>query len=295
MDFQALKIFKCVAELGSISNAARELTYAQSYISTKIQQLEDELQTTLLYRHNRGTTLTPKGKILLEYVNNIFHLIDETRKEIRVDQTPKGPLIIGSMETTAAVRLPCLFLKYNREYPDVDIILKTGPSEQNIQGVLQYGLDGAFVAGPIEHPDLIQKGVFEEELVIVTDTAQPTLISLKDIQSRNLLVFNSGCYYRKKLEQLFHQEGLVPNKIMEFDTIEAIIGCVSAGFGVSMLPQSVIERQTKDETLRKHSVPYPYGIVKTKFIYRKEKFMPASLKKFIDMLNIEAELLGNIS
>ncbi|AZV44022.1 LysR substrate-binding domain-containing protein [Peribacillus asahii] len=120
------------------------------------------------YRHNRGTTLTSKGKMLLTYSEQIFQLIEETTKVMKDDQTPKGPLIIGSMETTAAVRLPSLLTKYHHAYPDVDLILKTGPTEQNIQGVLQYDLDGAFVAGPIDHPELIQKTVIEEELVLIT-------------------------------------------------------------------------------------------------------------------------------
>ncbi len=158
------------------------------------------------------------------------------------DQIPKGPLVIGSMETTAAVRLPALISTYHKEYPDVDFTLKTGSTEQNIQGVLQYELDGAFVAGPIEHTELIQKEVIEEELVLITDTIQPPLSSIKDIQTRTLLVFRSGCSYRAKLEQWLHQEGVIPNKIMEFGTLDAIIGCVSAGLGISMLPNSVIAK-----------------------------------------------------
>lgn len=125
MDLQALKIFRIVAEKGSISQAARELNYAQSNISTKIQQLEAHLQTSLFYRHNRGITLTVKGQILLAYTEKIFHLIDETIKVMKDDSIPKGPLCIGSMETTAAVYLPQLLSKYHNDYPNVDLSLKT--------------------------------------------------------------------------------------------------------------------------------------------------------------------------
>ena len=100
MDLHALNIFKSVAEKGSISQAARDLNYAQSNITTKIQQLENDLQTTLFYRNNRGTTLTSKGKVLLTYAENIFNLIEETVKVMQDNQIPQGPLSIGSMETT---------------------------------------------------------------------------------------------------------------------------------------------------------------------------------------------------
>ncbi|HZG73399.1 MAG TPA: LysR substrate-binding domain-containing protein, partial [Chondromyces sp.] len=208
-------------------------------------------------------------------------------------QIPKGPLVIGSMETTAAVRLPALISKYHKGYPDVDLTLKTGPTEQNIQGVLQYELDGAFVAGPIGHPELIQKEIIEEELVLITDTIQPPLTSIKDIQTRTLLVFRPGCSYRAKLEQWLHQEGVIPSKIMEFGTLDAIIGCVSAGLGISMLPLSVVAKHIQEGTLRQHSVPNKYGKVKTIFIYRKDRYVPTSLIKFINMLGNEVGLLNN--
>jgi molybdate transport repressor ModE-like protein len=283
MDLHALKVFQLVAQMGSISSAARELNFAQSNITTKIQQLENHLQTTLFYRNNRGTTLTPKGKMLLTYTKKIFQLIDETSKVMKDDETPKGPLIIGSMETTAAVRLPSLLSKYHHDYPDVDLTLITGPTEHHIQGVLQYDLDGAFVAGPVDHPELTQKKLIEEELVLITDMLHSSMSSIKDIQTRTLLVFRSGCSYRAKLEQWLHQEGITPNKIMEFGTLEAILGCVSAGLGISMLPYAVIEKYVQAGTLRHHAIPNPYSKVETVFIHRKDTFMPTSLIRFIDM------------
>ena len=285
MDLHTLKIFQTVAKLGSISQAARELQYAQSNITMKIQQLESDLQTTLFYRHNRGTALTTKGSLLLTYAEKIFDLIEETKNVMMDDQTPRGPLIIGSMETTAAVRLPVIFSKYHKDFPEVDLTLKTGSTEQNIQAVLQYELDGAFVAGPINHPDLIQKEVFEEELVLITDKDHPPISSIKDVQTRTLLVFHKGCAYREKLEQWLHQEKMIPNKIMEFGTLDGIVGCVFAGLGISMLPYSVIAKHIQEGSLRQHSLPNHYGKVKTMFIYRKETYLPTSLLKFIDMLN----------
>ncbi|MGM0879684.1 MAG: LysR family transcriptional regulator [Bacillota bacterium] len=285
MDLHALKVFQLVAQMGSISSAARELNFAQSNITTKIQQLENQLQTTLFYRNNRGTSLTPKGKMLLTYTEKIFQLIEETSKMMKDDETPKGPLIIGSMETTAAVRLPSLLSKYHHDYPDVDLTLITGPTEQHIQGVLQYDLDGAFVAGPVDHPGLIQKKLIEEELVLITDMLHPSMSSIKEIQTRTMLVFRTGCSYRAKLEQWLHQEGITPNKIMEFGTLEAILGCVSAGLGISMLPLAVIEKYVQAGSLRYHLIPNPYGKVETVFIHRKDTFLPTSLKKFIDMFS----------
>ncbi|MFJ8234146.1 LysR family transcriptional regulator [Ureibacillus sp. NPDC094379] len=291
MDLQSLRFFRAVAESGSISKAAKELNYAQSNLTSKIQQLEENLETTLFYRHNRGTTLTDKGKVLLSYTDEIFHLLDEVREAMSDVQIPKGPLIIGSMETTAAIRLPALLSKFHREYPAVDLTLKTGPTEQNVQGVLQYELDGAFVAGPVEHPDLTYQTVIEEELVLVTDTLHQPLTSLKDIQNRTILVFRNGCSYRARFEGWLHHEGVIPEKIMEFGTLDGIIGCVSAGLGISLLPLSVVDKYVKEELLIQHSIPKRFGNVKTIFIYRKYKYMSNTLKRFTEMLNLENIML----
>ena len=287
MDFHSLRFFQAVAGLGSISKAAKELNYAQSNLTAKIQQLESSLQTTLFYRHNKGVTLTDKGKILLTYTEEIFQLLEEVREVLNDDQTPKGPLVIGSMETTAAVRLPALLAKFHRQYPAVDLTLKTGPTEQNLQGVLQYELDGAFVAGPIEHPDLTYKTLIEEELVLVTDTLHHPLTSLNEIQNRTILVFRSGCSYRARFEEWLHNEGIMPEKIMEFGTLDGIIGCVSAGLGISLLPRSAVTKYVEEGLLIEHLIPEKFGKVKTIFVYRKDKYMSASLNKFTEMISCE--------
>lgn len=285
MNFNTLKIFQTVAKKGSISQAARELQYAQSNITMKIQQLESELQTTLFYRHNRGTVLTAKGNMLLTYSDKIFNLIEETKNMVTDDNIPRGPFIIGSMETTAAVRLPAVLSKYHKKYPEVALSLKTGSTEENILGVLNYELDGSFVSGPINNPELIQQEVFEEELVFITDTLHSPISSLEEIENKTLLVFHKGCSYRERLEQLLLKEGVIINNIMEFGTLDAILGCVSAGLGISMLPQSVVEKYLKEEILRQHSIiPSQYRKVKTIFIYRRDKYAPTSLIKFSNLL-----------
>ena len=287
MDIQALRFFQAVAKAGSMSKAAREINYAQSNLTAKIQQLEADLQTKLFYRHNRGTILTDKGKMLLSYSDEIFQLLNEVRNVMVDDYTPKGPLAIGSMETTAAVRLPQLLSKFHHQYPAVDLTLKTGPTEQHVADVLQYKLNGAFVAGPIQHPDLSFSNVIEEELVLITDTLEQPLQSIADLKKRTILVFRQGCSYRAQFEAWLHQEGVIPEKIMEFGTLDGIIGCVSAGLGVSLLPKSVVEKHMKDNLIMKHSIPEKFGKVNTIFIYRENEYVSVSLKKFIEMIGDE--------
>ncbi|MFC5448979.1 LysR family transcriptional regulator [Paenibacillus aestuarii] len=281
MDIQLLKVFHTTAQEGSISKAAAKLNFAQSNVTHKIQQLEADLQTTLFYRHNRGITLTPSGQILVTFAEKILNVIQEARHAVGDSAVPSGPLHIGSMETTAAVRLPNLLTKYHHSFPSVDFTLTTGPTEKHIQAVLHYEINGAFVAGPVDHPDLIQEEVIHEELVFLTSKKHPPITSVKDVQLRTLLVFPNGCSYRAKLLQLLQEEGILPAKVMEFGSIETIIGCVGAGLGISLMPRSLVAEAVRQDRLRSHNIREGNAIITTVFIRRKDALMTPALSAFI--------------
>ena len=284
MDLQDLKFFQAVARTGSISKAARELNYAQSNLTARIRRLESKLGTSLFYRYHRGTALTDKGRILLSYTEKIFRLVDEARQAVSDQQTPGGPLFIGSMETTAAVRLPKLLALYHQAYPEVDITLRTGTTEDNVKAVLHYELDGAFVAGPVEHPDLACETVVEEELVLVTAAAHRLPSSLKGARNRTILVFRQGCAYRARFEEWLRHEGIIPDKIIEFGTLDGMIGCVAAGLGISLLPRSVVEKHAADHRLGLCALPDRFGKATTVFVFRKDPYMAAPLRAMIEMI-----------
>jgi len=295
VDLQTLRFFRAVARSGSISGTARDMNYAQSNLTARIRQLEADLGTRLFYRHNRGTTLTDKGRVLLAYAEKILQLVEEAQHVMRDDETPRGPLAIGSMETTAAVRLPNLLARFHRLYPGVALALKTGPTRQNIEDVLNHELDGAFVAGPVEHPGLRFTTAFEEELVLVTDPSAGLLSSAKALRDRTILVFHSGCSYRARFEDWLRHEGIVPEKVMEFGTLDGIIGCAAAGLGVALLPRSTVEKHVRDHLVAGHPIPDPFGKVQTVFIYRNEEYLPTPLKKMIELLNDGQRTDGGIA
>lgn len=281
MDIQMLKVFYTTAQEGSISKAAAKLNFAQSNVTHKIQQLEADLQTTLFYRHNRGITLTPSGQILVTYAEKILHMIQEARLAVGDSGLPSGPLHIGSLETTAAVRLPILLTKYHTDYPKVDFTLTTGPTEQHISAVLHYDLNGAFVAGPVEHPDLVQEKVIDEELVLLTPLSHPPVRTVQDLELRTLLMFPDGCSYRAKLLQLLQEGGIIATKVMQFGSIETIIGCVGAGLGISLMPRSFVTEASQQDRIRFHDIQSEHTIVNTVFIRRKDALITPAFSAFL--------------
>ncbi|NEW07191.1 LysR family transcriptional regulator [Paenibacillus sp. SYP-B3998] len=281
MESADLRVFQMVAREGSITKAALRLGYVQSNVTARIQQLESELGTVLFFRHNRGMTLSLSGKTLLAYTDRIVGLLDEATKALSSSSEPSGPLMIGSTQTAAAVRLPKLLASYYEQHPHVLLSLTTGSTQFLMEKVLHYELDAAFIGCQCDHPELRSIPAFDEELVIVSTASVTTL---EEAVTRPILVLNSGCSYRDVLEQWLRSSGLTQSIIMEFGMLEAIIGGVSAGLGISLLPKTVIHKQEAEGLVRTHAIPDSFSHMKTEFIMRKDSFVSSALRAFIETL-----------
>ena len=279
MDITALRIFQAVAIENSISGAAKRLHYVQSNVTMRIKQLESEIGQPLFHRHNRGITLTSKGGVLFEYAERILRLFEEAQKVMQESTVPIGELKIGVVEPSAATRLPPVLTSYHAKYPAVDLTLKTGMPQEMVDAVLQYKMDGAFVPGPLKHSDLIQEYLGEEELVLVSGFDTKTL---EQVKNQPLLVLPSGCQFRARLESLLREKGFSPSKIMEFGALDTILGCVSSGMGVSLVPKSVLEKRGDLTLFNFHTIPKKYSKISILFIYHRNTFMTSALQKFID-------------
>lgn len=265
MNIEDLRVFVEVARMENISKAAERLNYGQSNITTKIKRLEIYFGTPLFHRNRHGVVLTDKGRILVIQAKELLDVWEETQVKVRGEEIERK-LFIGSMETTAAIRLPELLSEFHERYPNVDLHLRTGPTAELVQAVLAHEVDGAFVAGPIEHKNLVSVPMLKEKMVIITSRKHRALgLSFEKLQEENILVFRVGCSYRKHLEKFLDDHHFIPAKILEFGSLDAIIGCVSAGMGVSMLPYSVVRLK---EGILIHDIPPSFQEVETHFIYK---------------------------
>lgn len=284
MELSALRIFKAVAEEGSVTLAASRLNRVQSNVSARLTQLEESLGVPLFHRSGRKLQITAEGTRLLAYADRLLQLAEEAQAAVQPDQRPSGQLRIGSMETTAAARLPQVLAAFNRKHPHVDLLLDTAPTDQLLDGVLKHRLDVALVAGPVPHAELAQLPVFEEELVLITCHGHPPVASPRDLARRNLLVFRSGCTYRRRLEAWFAEGGVAPARVSEFGTFEAILGCVAAGMGVALMPREVLNQRKLARTIRQHELPAEIARVETLLVWRKDVLHHPARSAFADSL-----------
>lgn len=287
MELTDLLTFSTVARLGGITRAADELNTVQSNVTQRIKALEAEIGTALFERHSRGMSLTGAGRRLLPYAQRMAALSREAVLAARDDGEPRGPLSIGSMETTAAVRLPALLAEFHRRYPAVRLTLRTAPTADLVAAVLDGSLDGAFVAGPIEHAELSATSAFTEELVLVTAQRWKSLAALRagtPESGPTALVFRTGCTYRQRLEQVFTEFGWPSAARFELGTLDGMVGCVAADMGVTLLPRAVVERDHVQGDVNIHKLNPQHAQVETLFIQRRTAHQYSPLQGLVACL-----------
>lgn len=239
MNSEELRFFKAVALTSSIGGAARLLNSSQSNVTTRIKKLEARLGLSLFRRHARGVEMTPAGQRLLPYAQQCEILLAEACRHVTDVGHANGPLRLGAMETTTATRLGTMLADFTRAFPDVDLSLVTGTSQELMEQVLNRDLDAAFVCGPLKHSKLTSRRCFTEELALLKPPESGPVDTIAKSR-RRALVLKKGCAYRGRLEQVLGRRGLNDFKIVEFGTVDAILATVAAGLGVTLMPKSLL-------------------------------------------------------
>jgi len=269
LDLRSLEIFRAVAAEGSVSRAAEKLNRVQSNVSTRIKQLEARLDRALFRRRSRGLELTPDGELLLSYADRLLQLSMEASDALN-EGKPSGLLRIGTMESTAAARLPGLLSTYHQQFPDVAIELETDVAQGLIERLQTYDVDVAFIAEPVEFDDLETVPVFEEELILVAPHSFPALDDVGAVSGKTMIAFESGCAYRRYLEEWLLESGIVPGAIMAVGSYLAILACVAAGTGFAVVPRSVLDTIDTKGQIRTYELPGKLSRIRTLMAWRSD-------------------------
>lgn len=281
MDAADLRVFEAVARLGGINRAAAELNTVQSNVTNRIRLLEENLGTRLFERLSRGVALTPAGRRLLPYAHGVRDLLEAARRAVADDGVPRGQLTIGTLETTAALRVTPLIATYLAAYPEVELVLRTGTTGELIDHVLDRRVEGAFVCGPAHHPELVEEKFYREELVVLAPPAVRDLAAFLRKPETKMVVLRASCSYRQRLEEILARRGVVGMRMLEFGTLEAIVGCISAGLGLTLLPRDLIGTIWKADRVSVHPLRQRDAMVDTVFVRRRDGQVSSALEAFL--------------
>ncbi|TMG79685.1 MAG: LysR family transcriptional regulator [Betaproteobacteria bacterium] len=267
MDLVELQIFKTVAELGGVTKAAAALNRVQSNVTTRVKQLEARLGTKLFHRQGRKLVLSSEGKVLLDYAERMLRLSSEAQAALK-GGGPHGLFKLGTLESTAATRLPPLLARYHRRYPAVRLELSTGTSGALVDRVQRGEIEAAFVAEPFPAKNLETAHAFSEELVLITPKSHGPVRRPQDIGERVILAFTTGCSYRRRLESWLGRSQIVAERIMEYGSYHAITACVAAGSGIAVVPKSVLRTTGIEGQVAVHALPAAVANARTMLVWR---------------------------
>lgn len=266
MDLVELRIFKAVAEQGGVTKAAAVLNRVQSNVTTRVKQLEERLGAKLFHRRGRKLVLSSEGKVLLAYADRLLRLSSEAHAAVK-GHAPHGLFRLGTLESTAATRLPPVLARYHRSYPAVRLELSTGTSGALVDRVLRGEIEAAFVAEPYTAKGLDGLHAFTEELVLITPKGHGTVKSPKDIDERTVLAFTTGCSYRRRLESWLGRASVVAERVMEYGSYHAITACVAAGGGIAVVPRSVLRVVGAEPQVMVHALPAQIAKARTLLVW----------------------------
>lgn len=289
MDLSSIDIFLAVASDRSVTKAAKAVGRVPSNVTTRIQQLEEDLGVSLFSRDGKKMTLTREGETFLSYANRLKALALEARQAVR-PLSPSGTLRVGTMESTAASRLPAALTQFNQMWPDVSLHLTMGASRDLTHDVLSDVLDCALIAGlpkamreedsrfDAELRALEMVPVFVEDLLIVLPSGHPAIKSAADLRVGALAALEPGCTYRRIAENWVRKSSALPTS--ELGSYHAILASVATGNTAGVMPRSVLDLMhwpTSAQT-------YQLGPVETLLVYRRND-RPSAFHAFHEVLS----------
>lgn len=243
MELRQIQYFIEVAKREHVTEAAYALHVAQSAVSRQIFNLEEELGVSLFIREGRNVRLTPIGKVFLQHMEQAMKVIENARREVEEYIDPeRGTIRIGFPSSLAAYMLPNVISAFRESYPSVKFQLNQGSYHRLMEAVAKGEFDMALI-GPVPKNNKSIKGdiLFVEDIVALLPSNHPLadqpMIKLSQLKDDSFVLFPNGFILREIVVNACQQMGFQPNVSFEGEDIDAIKGLVSAGLGVTLIPE----------------------------------------------------------
>lgn len=243
MELRQIRYFIEVAKREHVTEAAHALHVAQSAVSRQVYNLETELGVDLFIRKGRNVKLTPIGKVFLDHMEQAINVIEDAKQVISEYTDPeRGTIHIGFPSSLATYILPTAISAFRDQYPHVQFELNQGSYHDLQDAVIKGDVNIALVAPvPMENEQLKGAILFTESIVALLPInhplAQLPTIKLNELRNDSFVLYPKGFILREMIEKHCMQNGFQPKVSFEGKDIDAIKGLVSAGLGVSLIPE----------------------------------------------------------
>lgn len=252
MEIGQIEAFLAVGTFGGFRRAAQALRLTQPAISARIRALEDSLGVTLFER-GPGLALSPAGRALRPPAEQLLRAVALARQAVHdLRPTAGGAIQIAAALSICTYLLPDVLKRFQAAHPRVTITVRSGHSKEVLDMVLR-GEAELGLARSLQHPEVETLSLRDDPLMlVVAPSAWPRRdrgVKLHELADQPLIFFDRGSSDWTLTHGLFRTAGLVPNVVMEVETIETAKRMVERGLGLALLPHLAVSREIQSDTL----------------------------------------------
>ena len=252
MDVHQLEVFLAVIESSTMTHAAEKIHLSPGAVSLQLHNLANEVQAELFVRDGKRLVPTPAAMRLAEHARAVVKRMSQITQEFERDSLKDTrPFQFATGVTTLIYQLGGPLRQLRKEYPNADIRVTVGVTEQIVFGLLDRRFDLGLISLPVTEDNLRIIPLFDEELLVVRPSGKNVRGSrIRSMQAAELadtsfLLYPKHSNMRKVIDQFFRGLNVVPRVTMEADDTEAIKRLVESGFGCSILPEHALHEQTR--------------------------------------------------
>lgn len=288
INLNQLRAFYLAAREMSITRAAEILFITQPAVTMQIKSLENTLDIKLFRKYGKDLQLTEVGRVLFEYVEKIFEIVDEMEFVLkRYSALSQGSLTLGTTRSFARHLMPGLLSRFQERFPGVKISLKVGSTQEIADGLLAFKYDLGIIARLTHCAKLTVVPHTKEEFCLVTPPGHRLTkikdVSIKDLKDEPIIIREKGSGSRFAMLTMLQDHGITPSVLVEAGSVEFIKEYVMKGRGVSFLYRPEVEREAEMGRLSCVYVREGPIYIQTDIVYPKDVNLSPPAQAFLKL------------
>ena len=252
-DLRSLEILYWTAQLQSFRKAAEKLHTTQPAVSQRIAALEAELGIRLFERGPRAVSITPKGRVLVEYAERFLRLRAEMMQAVAAPAALSGLLRLGVSETIVHTWLARFIERAHAVYPNVVIDITVDVSPAMRDALVGREIDLAFLLGPVSEPSMVNHDLCSYPLAFIAAgdfDVGPEPVSLQALLQHPVITYPRTTAPYVRLREMLSVPDLPSPRLFTSSSLATIIRMTLDRVGVSLIPPVVIEPEISAGKLR---------------------------------------------
>ncbi len=289
MNLDTLRLYCDVVRLRSFSRAAVAGGVSQSAASQAIQQLETELDATLLDRSRRPLEPTAEGRGFYDACRGLLAGFEKARADLAASrQRVEGTVRVAAIYSVGLHDMSRHMQPFMAAYPNARVLLECLHPHKVVEAVLNDEADLGILSYPAASRALQVLPLREEPMMVVTHPSHPLArrrrVSPADLDGARFVAFDHDLPIRRAIDRALKQHGVKVDVAMEFDNVETIKQAIGIAAGISILPAPTVQKESEMKTLAALELTLPGLVRPVAIIHRRGRHLTAAVSRFIDQL-----------